>query len=117
MSTVKESVAELNTMILGGKVIEAFDKFYAPEVVMQENEYPETVGFDANRKREEEFVANVTEFRAAEVKRIVIDGNHAVVEWFMDYTHNTYGSRKFHQLNFQEWKDGKIVREKFYYGA
>lgn len=38
MNTLKEKITTLNNLILEGKALEAFEKFYHPEVVMQENE-------------------------------------------------------------------------------
>ena len=44
MSTIKENVEELNQMILGGDIMGAFEKFYADDVVMQDNETPAREG-------------------------------------------------------------------------
>ena len=111
-------VENLNQMILDGKILEAHDKHYAETVVQQENEDPPTVGKAANRKREEEWLDKVTEFRTAQVKSVAIDPENevAMVEWFFDYTHADWGERRYHQIARQQWKDGKIVHERFYYG-
>ena len=84
---------------------------------MQENEQPPTVGKDANREREKRFLANVTEFRGAEVKAVAVGDNVTMVEWFFDYTHKEWGKKTYHQVAVQRWKDGKIVHERFYYGS
>jgi hypothetical protein len=34
MSSIKENVEELNQMILEGNILEAFEKFYAEDIVM-----------------------------------------------------------------------------------
>jgi hypothetical protein len=106
---------ELNNMILEGRILEAFDKFYAPDVKMQDNDLPVRQGFQENRDFEESFVANLTEFRGAQmVNRIVSDGVVAG-EWQFDYTHKEWGVRNYTQISVQRWKEGKIVEEKFYY--
>ncbi|HEX3033672.1 MAG TPA: SnoaL-like domain-containing protein [Thermodesulfobacteriota bacterium] len=114
---LKELVEELNSMILKGQILEAFEKYYADDVVMQENEQPPTVGKDANREREKEFLAKITEFRGAEVKAVAIGDDVTTVEWFFDYTHKDWGKKSYHQVAVQRWKDGKIVHERFYYGS
>jgi hypothetical protein len=38
-----------------------------------------------------------------------------MVEWHFDYTHKELGVKNFTQVAIQEWKNGKINREKFYY--
>ncbi len=114
---LKESVNDLNSMILQGNALEAFEKYYAEDVVMQENDLPPTVGKEANREREKEFFSKVVEFRGAEVKAVAIGDGITMVEWFFDYTHEDWGRRTYHQVAVQRWKDGKIVHERFYYGG
>jgi hypothetical protein len=82
---------------------------------MQDNDYPQRVGKDENRKFEESFVSSLTEFRGARVENVIISDGIAVVEWWFDYTHKEYGVRNYKQTAVQRWKDGKIVEEKFYY--
>ena len=55
MSDLRTNVDQLNQMILEGKTLEAFEKFYADDVVMQDNDYPARVGKDVNRQYEESF--------------------------------------------------------------
>ena len=65
---IETSLNELNRLVLSGNTMEAFDKFYHDEVVMQENEFPPTASKLANRQRELDFFINISEFRGAEVK-------------------------------------------------
>ncbi|MBN8687424.1 MAG: nuclear transport factor 2 family protein [Chitinophagales bacterium] len=115
MSDLRTNVDQLNQMILEGKILEAFDKFYADDVVMQDNNYPAREGKALNRQYEEAFVGGLTEFRGAKVINTLISDDLAVVEWWFDYTHKDYGVRNYTQLAVQRWKNGKIVEEKFYY--
>jgi hypothetical protein len=114
---LKTLVDEYIALNLSGKAMDAFEKYYADDVVMQENELPPTVGKEANRKREHEFFANVSEFRGAEVKAVTVGDGVAMMEWFYDYTHNEWGERSYHQVAVQRWRDGKIIHERFYYGC
>lgn len=115
MSNLKQNVDQLNSMILEGKVLEAFEKFYSDDVVMQDNDYPARIGKDVNRQHEEAFVGGLTEFRGAKVLNSIVSDDLAVTEWWMDYTHKDFGTRNYTQLAVQRWKNGKIVEEKFYY--
>ena len=65
MATVRENVEALNQMILQGEMLDAFDKYYADEVVMQENVNDPVSGKSANRVNEEGFVSGITAFRGA----------------------------------------------------
>jgi len=114
---IREKVEELNKLILEGKGMEAFEKFYHENVEMRENDQEPTIGKDANRKREEEFFGNITEFRGAEVLNVATGKDVSMVQWNFDYTHKEWGDRKYTQVAVQEWKDGLIIKETFYYGT
>jgi ketosteroid isomerase-like protein len=116
--SIKTHVKDLNGMILSGNILGAFEKYYADNVVMQESGQEPVRGKEANRKREEEFVNNLTDFRGAEVSSIAVDEENdvAMVEWYMDYTHKAYGDVKMKQIAVQRWRDGKIYDERFYAG-
>jgi hypothetical protein len=117
MEILKQKLSDLNQLVLNGKALDAFDKYYHLDVVMQENESNPTIGKNANRKREEEFFGNITEFRGAEVKGITVGDNLSSVIWSYDYTHKEWGVRKYTQVSVQHWKDGLIVKEQFFYGS
>lgn len=116
MNTLKEKITELNSLVLSGKSLDAFEKFYHKDVVMQENEGVPTVGKAANLQREKEFFGNITDFRGAEVKALAIGDNVTTVVWSYDYTHKEWGVRKYTQAAVQHWQDGQIIREQFFYG-
>ncbi len=115
MSNIKESVNELYQMVLSGQAMDAFEKYYDENVVMQENDMPPTVGKAANRQRELDFFGNITEFRGASLGQVLVSGDTACIESTMDYTHKEYGAVKVTQVAVQRWKDGKIVSERFLY--
>ncbi|HEV8286174.1 MAG TPA: SnoaL-like domain-containing protein [Chitinophagaceae bacterium] len=115
MTTLLEKISDLNDLVLEGKALEAFDKYYDDGVIMQENESAPTVGKTANRKREEEFFSCITEFRGAKPLKVTVGEDTTMVQWHYDYTHKDWGVRKYTQISVQEWKNGKIVKEQFFY--
>jgi len=117
MTTLLEKISDLNDLVLQGKPLVAFEKYYHDDVVMQENENVPTIGKEANRKREEEFFASVTEFRGARPLKVSVGEGITMVQWSYDYTHRDWGVRKYTQISVQEWKDGKILKEQFFYGG
>ncbi len=115
MQDLLEKIIDLNSLVLQGKSMEAFEKYYHDEVVMQENENLPTVGKAANRERELDFYGKVTEFRGARPLKVTAGQGVTMVEWHYDYTHSEWGEKNYTQVSVQEWKDGQIVKEKFYY--
>lgn len=116
MEHPKQLIEELNNLVLQGRMMEAFEKFYDEDIIMQENENAPTVGKEANRKREEEFMNNLIDFRSAQVLNTTSGENVTMVQWAYDYTHKAWGTRNFTQVSVQHWKNGKIVKEQFFYG-
>jgi hypothetical protein len=115
METIEEKVNDLNSLIRQGKVMEAFEKHYHPEVVMQENENSPVIGKEANRNRELEFLNKLVEFRSASVLDVAVGDNVSMVKWHYDYTHKDWGERNYTQVTVQHWKDGQIIKEQFFY--
>ena len=110
-----QALTDLNELVLKGKSLEAFQKYYHPQVMMQENENPPTIGKEANLQREQEFYNAITEFRGAHPLKVAVGDNYSMVEWHYDYTHKDWGIKNYTQVSVQEWQDGKIIKEKFYY--
>lgn len=115
-SQIKISLTDLNSLVLNGNLMDAFEKYYHEEIEMQENSSLPVKGKDINRKRELEFLSNITEFRNAAVSGLAVNGNTSFVIWNYDYTHKEWGVRNYTQVSVQHWKDGKIIKEQFFYG-
>jgi hypothetical protein len=117
MQSIQEKLSHLNSLVLEGKLLDAFELYYDDKVVMQENESQPTIGKEANRTREKEFLNSIIEFRHAKVLQTAVNGNVSFVIWNYDYTHKDWGLRNYQQVSVQHWNDGKIVKEQFYYGS
>lgn len=112
----RKSLMELIEALSTGKLLEAFDRLYADNVVMMENNEPDPnrTNKAANRAYEEYFVKNAT-WHDAKLGPVMVDGDHSCYEMYTDFTIN--GTRmKRTQVALQTWdKDGKIAKEVFYY--
>lgn len=116
MSTIQTRDQELNDMILRGEILEAFDKFYADDIVMEEDG-KERVGKAANREYEEQFVDALEEFHSAEIKARAVDEDNNVTfsEWENDMTLEGVGRVEQTQVSVRTWnEEGQITHEAFY---
>ena len=115
--SLKQSVDELNNMVKQFQILEAFDKFYADDVVMQENTEKPRVGKTINREFELQGLESTAELHAAEVKGVAVneDDQIAMTEWFIDFTFKDGRRETRNQVAVQKWNNGKIVNERFYY--
>jgi len=105
----------LNQAILSGKALEAFEQYYAEDVVMQENSDEPRRGKDVNRKAEVEFFSSLASFNDGKLVSSAVNGDVTFGEWFMDVTFKGGQNAKLSQVAVRRWKDGKIVHERFYY--
>lgn len=115
-TTTLQRDAELNSMILEGRILDAFDRFYADDVVMQENTTPPTAGKAANRAREEQFVGSV---EALHEIKLLSTGNGpegtTYGVWVIDASYKGAGRVRSEQVSVRTWKDGAVVREQFFH--
>lgn len=116
MHTISQKLNDLNSLVISGRLLEAFEKYYDENVTMQENAGEPVVGKKVNYQRETEFLGNIVEFRKAEVLDMAINDEVSFVKWQFDYTHKEWGVRNYTQVSVQQWKDGRIVHEQFFYG-
>jgi hypothetical protein len=112
---IEKALNDLNGLVLQGKSLEAFEKYYHSDVSMQENNLAPTIGKKANYAREIEFYGNITDFRGALIEGMGVGDDISFVVWHYDYTHKDWGIRNYSQVSVQHWKDGKIITEKFVY--
>lgn len=113
--TTQELDQALNQQVLGGDIMGAFEKYYAEDVVMQENSAEPIVGKSANREREQQFVNSIAEFHSASIPASAVNGDTSFSEWEMDVTFQGGFRVKMAQVAVRTWKDGQVVRERFYY--
>jgi ketosteroid isomerase-like protein len=114
-TSVQELDKQLNDDVLSGKALDAFEKYYADDVVMQENSEEPRRGKDVNRKAEQEFFASVEAFHGASVKASAVNGEVSFSEWEMDLTFKGGNRVKISQVAVRHWKNGKVASERFFY--
>lgn len=112
---VKTLDNQLNDQVLAGDILGAFEKFYAEDVVMQENTTEPRVGKDVNRQAELAFLDSVKEFHGAKVLGSAVEGDRSYSEWELDVTFKTGQRVKLTQVAARQWRDGQIAFERFYY--
>jgi ketosteroid isomerase-like protein len=105
---------QLNEQISTGKAAEAFETFYADDIVMQENAEEPRNGKDVNRKAEQEFFSSVEQFRAR-LLGSAVNGDTSYSEWEYDVTFKGGKQVKQTQVAARRWAGGKVTNERFYY--
>lgn len=72
-------------------------------------------GIDAIRKKGEDFNNMVEEVHGGWVSEPVVAGKYIAIAMGMDCTYKGMGRQKMDEIALYEVKDGKIVKEQFFY--
>lgn len=115
MTNIAELNKKLDDGIMSGKAMEVFEELYDENVVMQENTEPEYRGKDFNRKREIEFFGSVEAWHGGRVLSSAAEGNVSFSESEADLTIKGVGRITMTQVAVRQWRDGKVVHERFYH--
>ena len=112
---VKTLDDQLNQQILAGSIMEAFDRFYADDVIMQENTDAPKVGKETCRQAERAFLDAVEQIHGGQLLGSAVNGDISYSEWEFDVTFKGAGRTKMTQVAARRWKNGHVVHERFYY--
>ncbi|NMM49133.1 SnoaL-like domain-containing protein [Marinigracilibium pacificum] len=112
-----DKATHLYEMINSGQLLDAFEKYYSENIVMQENSEEPRVGKESNREYEKNFLSNIQEFHGAGVGAITSneDTKTTMVESWMDVTFKGDQRVKLEQVAVQKWDGDQIVNERFYH--
>ncbi|MEO1258792.1 MAG: nuclear transport factor 2 family protein [Bacteroidota bacterium] len=116
--TTQEIANQLVELCRQGKDDQAVDQLYHENVKSVEIQgWPKEVvnGIDNIRKKHKEFQSSVEEFHKNEVSDPLVAGNHFCCIMKLDATFKKMGRIQMEELCLYEVKDGKIVKEQFFY--
>jgi hypothetical protein len=114
-ANLKQLDDTVNKMVLEGKALEAMEKYYADDVVMQENTDEPCVGLAPNLAREKAFFGMIEQFNGMKILSQAIGDGVSTSEWIIDVKLKGMPYRPMHQVAVRRWKNGKIASERFYY--
>ena len=118
--TTQETATKLVDLCSVGKFHEAIEELYSPDIVSVEAAAPpggtrEATGIDAVRGKAEWWTSN-HEVHSAKVEGPIVAGDIFAVTFIMDVTFKPQSKRHtMEEIGVYHCKDGKIVREEFFY--
>ena len=118
MTKLKNNVEKLNALIKEGKIMEAFEKYYGEDVVIQVNGNAPITGKKENRKREMIFLQEIEKLNSADINSVTFGGkedNVSMTEWAINIENKEGVKKTIYRVNVQHWKDDKIINEKLYF--
>jgi hypothetical protein len=118
MTKIKNNVEKLNILIKEGNILEAFEKYYSEDVVIQVNGNAPVNGKEENRKREMIFLQEIEKLNSADINSVTFGGkddNISMTEWAINISNKKGEQKTIYRVNVQHWKDDKIINEKLYF--
>lgn len=114
-----EKEQELQSMMGQGQMMEAFEKYYAENVVMVEGTGEAFDGKEVNRKREEEWMGSMKEMHSGGVGAMTSneETGHTSTESWVDVTFQDGNRMKIEEVSVKKWEGDQIVHERFYYNV
>lgn len=100
-----------------GKLLEAFDTYYAENSVKVEGSGQVIEGKAANRETQLEWLDSVVSMNGSGVTAMAEDPENGTVliETWADVTFKGDMNVRIEQTAVQKWENGQIVHERFYY--
>ena len=112
-----ENAKDLYSKMYQGQMMEVFEKYYDDDVQIIEANGEVRNGKDVQRQALVDWVGSIEEIHGGGFGAITVseDGNTVCVESWADNTFKGMGRMKMEEVAVQTWKDGKIIKERFYY--
>ena len=114
-----DKAKDIYAMSAKGKMLEAFEKYYHPDIVMVEATGEVRKGKDANREFEKNFSAGIREMHDFGVKSVTSNEDEGITmaEIYIEATFADGTRRRMEEVAVQKWEDGQIIHERFYYNT
>ena len=117
--TTQEVANRLNELFKENKWEQAQDELFAENAVSIEppgsKGLQSVEGLAAIKKKGEAFNEMVEEFHGAYVSEPIVGGTHIAFAMGIDATYKGMGRQNMEEIAVYEVKDGKVVKEQFFY--
>lgn len=117
--TTAEIAGRFNELAQSGQWNEIQNEMFADDAVSIEPAYSQGLktaeGIEAIREKGKQFGEMVEEVHSGYSNEPIVAGNHFAVVMGMDVTMKGQGRMKMDEIAVYEVKDGKIVKEQFFY--
>lgn len=118
--TLSEKAQHLQELVGTGQIMDAIDTYFHDDVEIVEPNGDTFHGKETQKGRVADWMASLEEMHDGGVRNMAVheesDGTGVVfIESWNDLTFKEYGHTIFEEVNVQTWKDGLVVRERFYY--
>jgi ketosteroid isomerase-like protein len=120
--TLLEQATDLQQKAAGPDIFDAVDTYYADDVTIVEATGETFHGRETQKGRIREFLSDVETLHGGEIRALAAHetapGSGVVfAESATDATFKEGGRMTLEEVAVQQWRDGRVVHERFYYNA
>jgi ketosteroid isomerase-like protein len=112
--SVKKLLEALDTQIVSGDILGAFDQFFAEDCVTMSNENDKTSSKAQKHQGLQWFFDGMVRTNRIERLKARVDGDVSLSEFVFDFTDRAGKNHLWHEVIRRVWRDGKVVEEKYY---
>lgn len=110
-----ETIERFVALVEANTHAEAVEAFYAPDVVMYENQSAPRVGRDQAIANERGILKKTKAIRSHCVRPVMVSGDHVAIRWIFEFDWLDGTRTHMEEVAWQRWQDERIVEETFFY--
>ena len=115
-SEILGKMNEVLGLLAEGQFIKAMTEYLADDVQLSEGNNPPKIGKELCLAEEEKLLSTVVEFGGYHViSGPAVKGDTTFYEVVMEFKTNDGAAHRFEQAVRSQWKDGKIINERYYH--
>jgi len=97
-----------------GEFLKALSKFYAEDMIAQENNLPPRIGRAAQTANEEAALKRMR-FDSIKVVSYLVDGDRVAINYLFEMTTMQGDRLRMDEIAYQLWRGDQIVNERYYF--
>ncbi len=111
---VKERVEALDNLVLEGKIMDAVEAFFHPDVITLEGDGTETKGLNVKKEKLQEFFAGISSVNEIKLHSQAVGDDVTMSEFTFDLTQTDGGAILWNEVLRRKWTDGLVIDERYY---
>lgn len=113
---LRELSDAMNKMVVNGQLVEAAEKYYAPNIRTVEFDGRLTEGRDAAMKKLREFVDSIKSVKEITLLRSAVDDNASFSEYILSLEMKDGSDIYLHEIVRSLWENGQVTEERYFKG-
>jgi len=110
----KERVASLDQQVVEGKIMEAVNAFFHPDVITIEGNGAKTHGLADKQEKLKNFFQGIGSVNEIKLHSQAVGDDVTMSEYTFDLTQTDGTPILWNEVLRREWKDGLVINERYY---